>query len=90
MATYEIGGVAVLSFDAHGAAAVAWAPPTTTCATGTWAPFTGCAGVGTRLGYGRKAYGRGPWPIYIKATWDNPADACGTGSWNKQRLTEMA
>lgn len=86
----EVGGVAVLSFDAHGAAALAWAPQAAVCGTGTWAPFTGCVGTGTRLAFGRGPYGRGPWPIYVKATWNNPADACGTGGWAKQRLMELA
>jgi hypothetical protein len=60
----EVGGVAVLSFDAHGAAALAWAR-TATCNAGTWTPQDCTAGV-----------------------WE-PADACGTGSWTKQRLPEL-
>ena len=36
MATHELGGVAVLSFDAHGAAALAWARLPAICGTGTW------------------------------------------------------
>ena len=47
----EVGGIARLSFDAHGAAALAWrrTPPGSVgswpqqdCAAGVWAPVDGC------------------------------------------------
>ncbi len=61
---YEVGGVSLLSFDASGAAALAWrrTPPGS---VGAW-PQQDCT----------------------PGVWE-PVDACGTGSWTKQRLPEL-
>lgn len=41
-AIIEVGGMAALSFGAHGAAALAWAPPAAVCGAGLWTPTPPC------------------------------------------------
>jgi len=85
---YEVGGISVLSFDASGAAALAWAHIAAN-SIGLWTPTAPCGGASpdTR-GYSDGSYSSGPWPGGVNPPW-RPLDACHTGTWNKQRLPEM-
>lgn len=59
MATYELGGMAVLSFDAHGAAALAWARLPVACGTGLWTPQDCTAGAWAPV----DSCGTGAWTV---------------------------
>jgi len=87
-ALIEVGGIAVLSFDAHGAAALAWAR-LPAIGAGLWTPTAPCGGASpdTR-GYSDGAYSAGPWPGGVAPPWQ-PIDVCNTGTWTKQRLPEL-
>ena len=86
---YEVGGISLLSFDAHGAAALAWARLPALCNTGLWTPTAPCGGVvADTRGYSDGAYSAGPWPGGVAPPW-RPIDVCNTGTWTKQRLPEL-
>jgi hypothetical protein len=61
---------------------IPWTGPVAIPVAGTWAAFDGCSGPSTGLPYGRRAYGRGPYPKLVWA----PAVACGTSNWQPTAL----
>jgi len=85
----ELGGVCVVSFDAHGVLGLLWAPAAG-CNAGTWEPMAPCRGAGIvdTVGYSDGAYNDGPWPHGVVAPWE-PVGPCDSGSWTKTRLPAL-